>query len=178
MAQVDSLDALEVVTPCPMLWSEMQGDERVRFCDRCRKNVYNLEAMSRSDALAVIGRAEGQACVRLSRRPDGTVTTGDCRTRLRQARRRGLLAFAVMLLVVLPGQLLAQAFGLHTLAALLRPKPAPSVEVDPAPRTMGLGRMRRIPKSESVVLQRKLDEEVMLGRIGRAPASFGRRPLK
>jgi hypothetical protein len=25
MAQVDSLDALEVVTPCPMLWSEMQA---------------------------------------------------------------------------------------------------------------------------------------------------------
>jgi hypothetical protein len=169
MAQADSLDALQVVTPCPMLWSDMQGDQRVRFCDRCRKNVYNLEAMSRSDALAVIRRAEGQACVRIVRRPDGTITTGDCRTRLRQARRRGLLAFAVLLLVVLPGQLLAQAFGLHTLAALLRPKPAPLVEMDPAPRVMGLGRIRRVPKSEAVALQQKLEEEIMLNRIGRAP---------
>lgn len=163
MGHADSLDALQVVTPCPMLWSDMPGDERVRSCDRCRKNVYNIEAMSGSEALTVIRRAEGKACVRLARRPDGTVTTADCRTRLRQARRRGLLTFAVLLLVVLPGQLLAQAFGLHALAALLRPKPAPWMEIDPAPRVMGLGRIRRPPKRDTAVLEQKLEHQIMLG---------------
>jgi hypothetical protein len=127
MRQADPIDALQVVAPCPMLWSEMQGDDRVRFCDRCRKSVYNLAAMSRSEALTVIGGVEGQACVRLTRRPDGTVTTGDCWMLLRQARRRGVVAFAVMLVVVLAGGLRAPLVGLRNLAALLRPTPTPVV---------------------------------------------------
>jgi predicted Fe-S protein YdhL (DUF1289 family) len=120
MRHADPLDALRIVTPCPIAWSDMSGDDRIRFCGRCRKNVYNVAEMSRSEALAVIERTEGRVCMRLTRRTDGTVVTGDCWTRLRQARRRGLLAFAAMLPVVLAAQLWAQGFGLRALGGLLR----------------------------------------------------------
>jgi hypothetical protein len=170
MKHADPLDALQVVAPCPMLWSDMQGDDRVRFCDRCRKSVYNLAAMSRSEALTVIGGVEGQACVQLTRRPDGTVTTGDCWTLLRQARRRGVLAFAVMLVVVLAGGLRAPIVGLRNLAAFLRPTPAPPAGQQRAVR--GQARRRGPPKLEQVVREQTFgegEEVVSMGLIGREP---------
>jgi hypothetical protein len=170
MKHADPLDALQVVAPCPMLWSDMQGDDRVRFCDRCRKSVYNLAAMSRSEALTVIGGVEGQACVQLTRRPDGTVTTGDCWTLLRQARRRGVLAFAVMLVVVLAGGLRAPIVGLRNLAAFLRPTPAPPAGQQRAVR--GQAMRRGPPKLEQVVREQTFgegEEVVSMGLIGREP---------
>ncbi len=56
----------------------MHGDERVRFCDQCSLHVYNLSAMSRQAAEALISEKEGHLCVRLYRRADGTVLTTDC----------------------------------------------------------------------------------------------------
>jgi hypothetical protein len=166
----DSLDTLQVVTPCSVPWAAMQGDDRVRFCDLCRKSVYNIEAMGRAEALSVIRRAEGGACVRIRRRPDGTVTAGDCRSRLRRARRRGLLAFAFVLFVALPVQLVAQAFGLHSLAGLWRPKPAPWTVGEPAPRVMGQAKLWRKPKKEPVVIKEpgvdKPNDQLFMGRIG------------
>jgi|tagenome__1003787_1003787.scaffolds.fasta_scaffold20700877_2 hypothetical protein len=168
MRQADPIDALQVVAPCPMLWSDMQGDDRVRFCDRCRKSVYNLAAMSRSEALTIIGGVEGQACVQLTRRPDGTVTTGDCWTLLRQARQRGVVAFAVMLVIVLAGGLRAPIVGLRNLAALLRPTPAPAGQ----PRMVrGQATLRALPTRAPLVPEQTLgedDEVVTLGLMGRA----------
>ena len=131
----------------------MQGDDRVRFCDRCRKSVYNLAAMSRSEALTVIRRAEGEACVQLTRRLDGTVTTGDCWTLLRQARRRGVVAFAIMLVVVLAGGLRAPLFGLRALAGLLRRTSEPPAAQDQTVR--GMGRLLVVPEPTRLEPERK-----------------------
>jgi hypothetical protein len=49
------------------------GDGRTRFCGQCRQNVYNVEAMSRGEARRLIAAREGRVCVRILRRPDGTV---------------------------------------------------------------------------------------------------------
>jgi hypothetical protein len=110
----------------------MEGDDRVRFCGRCRKNVYNVAAIGRAEVLALIDRVEGQICMQLTRRTDGTIVTGDCWAALRRARRRGLLAFALALPVILLAQLWSQAFGLRALGALFHRDPpvpvaAPSV---------------------------------------------------
>ena len=45
------LDALEIETPCEVPWDGMQGDNRVRYCGHCRQNVYNIEALSRAEAV-------------------------------------------------------------------------------------------------------------------------------
>jgi hypothetical protein len=56
----------------------MAGDERVRFCGLCRKNVYNLSALSREAAERLIEERQGKLCALLYRRADGTVLTSDC----------------------------------------------------------------------------------------------------
>jgi hypothetical protein len=69
----------------------MEGDERVRFCALCSKNVYNLSAMSRSEAEALVREQEGRLCVRFYRRRDGTLLTDNCPVGFRRMR-RSLLA--------------------------------------------------------------------------------------
>ena len=72
------LDNLRIASPCSESWDGMVGDDRVRFCGGCMKNVYNVSAMSAEEAREVIEEKEGDVCVRLYRRKDGTVITSDC----------------------------------------------------------------------------------------------------
>lgn len=124
-----SLDQIVIRSPCAVPWESMRGDEQVRFCGQCRQNVYNIEQMGRREAERLIGEREGSVCVRLLRRDDGTVVTADCWTRLRAARRRGLLVFAAMLVIVLFDQLWAVRFGWRWLTSDDPPPPAPLAEV-------------------------------------------------
>ncbi len=55
---------LRVASPCPADWNAMQGDDRVRFCGQCVKNVYNLSAMTHAEAEDLIREKEGKLCVR------------------------------------------------------------------------------------------------------------------
>jgi hypothetical protein len=78
---------LLIASPCPVKWSQMEGNERVRHCAACKRSVYNLSEMSTEDEerLLLAGKT---ACVNLRRRRDGTVVTGDCRRRWRARRTR------------------------------------------------------------------------------------------
>jgi hypothetical protein len=82
-----SLDQIEIASPCSAAWTEMEGDDRVRFCSQCHKNVYNLSAMSRSEAETLIEGMEGVPCVRLYRRVDGTILTDDCPVGVRRTKK-------------------------------------------------------------------------------------------
>lgn len=82
------LDEIHVAKPCPADWNAMKGDDRVRFCGQCSLNVYNLSAMSRPEAEALVASREGRLCVRFFRRTDGTVLTEDCPVGLAALRRR------------------------------------------------------------------------------------------
>jgi hypothetical protein len=66
----------------------MKGDDRVRFCDHCQLNVYNLSGLSRGEAETLLAQTEGRLCARLFRRADGTVLTNDCPVGLRVLRKR------------------------------------------------------------------------------------------
>ena len=100
------LEELRIATPCRADWDDMQGDDRVRFCGRCQKNVYNLSAMRRDEAEALVREREGRLCVRFYRRHDGTVLTADCpvgveRRRLRQRVWASVCGWAASAAVVL-----------------------------------------------------------------------------
>jgi len=82
------LDKTYVATPCTADWERMEGDAEKRFCGQCSLYVYNVSALSRGEAEALIARAEGRLCMRLYRRADGTVITRDCPVGLRAVRRR------------------------------------------------------------------------------------------
>jgi hypothetical protein len=120
-ASRDRVDEIEIQSPCTVAWDEMRpagGDGRVRFCGQCRQNVYNVEAMSRGEARRLVAMREGRVCVRILRRPDGTVVTADCWARLRAARRRGFLPFLGMLVLVGFTELAAIGAGLARLKGM------------------------------------------------------------
>lgn len=85
----NALDRVRIAAPCEAEWDEMRGDERVRFCQRCSLNVYNLSSMTRREAERLVTRTEGaRLCVRFYRRKDGTMLTRSCPVGLRALKRR------------------------------------------------------------------------------------------
>ena len=82
------LDNVRVAAPCNVDWDTMYGNERVRFCDQCQLNVYNLSEMTKSEAERLIGNAEGRLCVRYYRRGDGSILTQNCPLGFRALKRR------------------------------------------------------------------------------------------
>ncbi len=82
------LDNIKVASPCTAEWRFMLGNDLVRFCGQCNKNVYNLSRMKREEAEALIRRMEGQLCARYYVRSDGTILNADCPVGLRAAHQR------------------------------------------------------------------------------------------
>lgn len=137
---------LLIATPCPMKWSEMEGNARVRHCAACQRSVFNVSEMSTEDVerLLLAGKT---ACVRLRRRRDGTVVTGDCRQRWRTRRTRaqerlsagvgalsavGLTVLILVATVTLFGNDIRRLFGASATGALPGdPRVATRVQLPP-----------------------------------------------
>jgi hypothetical protein len=86
------LDQVRVASPCTADWNEMVGDERVRFCAGCAKNVYNISSMPKDDAEALLRASLGDdLCVRFYQRADGTILTQDCPVGVTKKRRKALV---------------------------------------------------------------------------------------
>lgn len=83
-----TLPNLRIGFACKERWADMAGDDRVRACGACDRPVFNLSAMTREEAEAVLATRGLTPCVRFYRRPDGTVMTTDCPTGARPERRR------------------------------------------------------------------------------------------
>lgn len=102
------LDDVQIASPCPVPWDSMTGDERVRFCPQCQLNVFNLSAMTREEAEAIVRQREvARVCIGFYRRPDGTLLTRDCPVgaaalaSLRAAQRRlRLVVFSALVLLL------------------------------------------------------------------------------
>jgi hypothetical protein len=88
------LENVRIASPCSASWEHMVGDDRVRFCGACEKNVYNLSALPRDEAESLLAQHEGSICVRLYRRADGTVLTADCPVGVRKKRVKRLVVLA------------------------------------------------------------------------------------
>jgi hypothetical protein len=83
------LSRVRVAAPCNAEWRWMRGDDRVRFCGACAKNVFDLSSMTKQDSEDLIRKTEGQLCVRYYRRADGTIlTTENCPVGLRALKRK------------------------------------------------------------------------------------------
>ena len=72
------LERVRIASPCAADWDKMQGDARKRFCGECKMNVYNLSAMTKSEAETLLINSEGRLCARFYRRADGTILTQNC----------------------------------------------------------------------------------------------------
>lgn len=69
---------LSIASPCKEKWDAMVGDDRVRHCSRCDKDVYNLSGMTGAEISALLARRGERPCVRFFKRQDGTMLTADC----------------------------------------------------------------------------------------------------
>jgi hypothetical protein len=130
----DNLFALKLNYECRSQWKNMTGDERVRFCAACQKNVYNISNMTRQEAVSLIQEREGDLCVRFYERRDGTVVTRDCLLTLgKEALKRKHNWFVLV------------NAGLAFVANLIMPYLAPAIVTI----KMGVGPMMNEPKSEA-----------------------------
>ncbi|MFO0550068.1 MAG: hypothetical protein U0271_16855 [Polyangiaceae bacterium] len=129
------LENVQIATPCHAKWEDMTGDDRVRHCHACNKSVFNVENLTRAEALELLGASpDGQVCLRLYRRADGTVMTADCAV--------GVRAKKVRRLVVLGAGLAAAATAVGGLWNVMTSDGSPcelkaSPEKDRQPYVMG-----------------------------------------
>ncbi|MEQ1764418.1 MAG: carboxypeptidase-like regulatory domain-containing protein [Pyrinomonadaceae bacterium] len=71
----DLLDRIDVREPCTESWEEMTGNEEVRFCSHCSKNVYDLSSYTRQRAEKLVRDSNGNLCVRYRKDERGRVVT-------------------------------------------------------------------------------------------------------
>ncbi|MBC7807189.1 MAG: hypothetical protein H7145_13690 [Akkermansiaceae bacterium] len=100
------LSRTRVATPCHAEWAQMIGDDKSRYCGSCKKNVYNLSAMTGKEATALIREKEGNLCIRYYQRVDGTVMTQDCPVGVAAVKRKITRAFAAVVVGVASGLML------------------------------------------------------------------------
>ncbi|HVR84597.1 MAG TPA: hypothetical protein VMU54_09820 [Planctomycetota bacterium] len=125
---------LRVSSPCPMSWEDLVGNDRIRYCGKCRLNVYNLADMEPPEVEALVRRTEGRLCGRLYLRGDRTASLRDCPGAARQRWLRRLIGAASVLVLAVfatifrnlerpdPGSLPP---WLQKAVALIDPEPVP-----------------------------------------------------
>lgn len=97
---------VRIAVPCPMKWSQMEGDGRARHCGQCNQTVFNFAELDAEEARLLLRKhAEGgRICARLFVRADGTMMTKDCpvgyRYGLQLARRFAVPALVLPVLAI------------------------------------------------------------------------------
>ncbi len=104
------LQKMYVASPCNVPWDSMRGDDRVRHCGSCDKNVYDLSSLSTEDAEKLL--AGGDVCAQFYRRDDGTILTADCPVgvaKKRKTRRKVAVLAATIASTLAAGAMAANA---------------------------------------------------------------------
>lgn len=70
MKKKSFIDNVRVEDPCTQAWDEMVGNDKVRFCTHCAKDVNNLSAMTRKEAVRLVRKSGGSLCIRYVQRPE------------------------------------------------------------------------------------------------------------
>jgi hypothetical protein len=124
------LGALRVASPCSARWDDMKGDERVRFCASCGKNVYDPSEMTSEEAEVLLRANAELPCVRFYRRKDGTILTSDCPRGRRLYALRPLGAAALAVGVAGVAASVAQASSKAPASGVTSPAPPPEEEIE------------------------------------------------
>ena len=142
LTDIPLLQNVRVAAPCSASWDEMAevDHDRVRFCEGCRKRVYNLSALGQAEAEGLLRTHEGRLCVRYYRRHDGTILTADCPVGLRAARQMILTRARVSV-----GMCLVLCVALAAQRTLSKPAP---VVPEPTPVVVMGGIAAPQPKPE------------------------------
>lgn len=63
------IDNVRVGSPCTEDWNKMRGNDRVRVCDHCVKEVNNLSELTRKQAKRLVRSSDGNICIRYYEHP-------------------------------------------------------------------------------------------------------------
>jgi hypothetical protein len=88
------LDRIDVKAPCTESWEEMSGNDQVRFCSHCTKNVVDLSAYTRARAEKLVRDSNGGLCVRYRKDERGRVITAP--PKFTQIKRQAKIAAGVL----------------------------------------------------------------------------------
>jgi hypothetical protein len=109
--QSDSiLNRVCIAMPCNIGWDNMKGNDEVRLCGGCDKNVYNISAMSKKRAEEILSSPH-LPCLRISRDQNGKLITDDCHFFFKPARKiwRTVLSLASSIIALISAMQPAQA---------------------------------------------------------------------
>lgn len=71
---LDLVDGAGLVSePCELSWDDLVGGDKERGCERCRKTVIDLSAMTRTEASIRLHNSVGPPCIRYELGPSGEV---------------------------------------------------------------------------------------------------------
>ena len=77
MSKKTRLELVSVPRPCSMPWESMTGTDKARTCAVCNRQVYDLAAMTSSEAERLLDCRDERLCIRFNRGPDGQIITAD-----------------------------------------------------------------------------------------------------
>ena len=64
--KVNYLKRVQIASPCKADWDKMDGDERVRHCQLCNLNVFNISEMTTDEAVKLLQNKTGRLCIQLA----------------------------------------------------------------------------------------------------------------
>ncbi len=70
------LDSVSISTPCPMSWSDLDGDNAKRFCCQCEKDVHDFSELNAAEVESILASGEN-VCAKIQRGTDGKIITKD-----------------------------------------------------------------------------------------------------
>jgi len=124
---------LRISSPCPMSWDDLVGNDRIRYCDKCKLNVYNLADMNPQEVEAIVRKTEGRLCGQLYLRGDRTASLRDCPSTARRVLFKRIVATGSVLFLALFATLFRGMEGpdrsglpvwLQGIADIIDPRPA------------------------------------------------------
>ena len=71
----DTLQRLQVASPCQTAWEAMDGDARRRFCLQCNKHVHDFAQLTPREIAGLLRASRGHVCARLTHDGEGRLVT-------------------------------------------------------------------------------------------------------
>jgi len=125
----NEVNKIVIRNPCAANWDDMHGDQTVRFCRQCKKNVHNLSAMNPEQLAFTLELRERQpTCVFMARANDGSVVIDNCPKFLRKQRDK-IRAYAYSALLTIAWLRAQEACGQTLVGAPVDPRYGQAVEV-------------------------------------------------
>ena len=139
LSDQDILNRVYIAAPCSVPWDSMEGNERIRHCQQCKLNVYNVAELSSKETANLIRKKEGRLCLKIYRRRDGTIITDNCPVGLRRIRNGLKTTVAAVVTVAVSIGFMDNASAQGLVGAPVNPKmgqysgtlPSPAPEQDP-----------------------------------------------